>query len=68
MFGKPKRNGRNGCGHRGQCSCQRRNNAEAARRPQDQPRTCGQMCGWNGKGKACTGTVRGGHCTCPNCL
>jgi hypothetical protein len=64
---QPKRNGKGVCGHRGQCSCQRQINAEIAANPAAAPRTCGQMCGWNGKGKPCTGTVRSGKCTCPNC-
>lgn len=67
MYGRPKRNGKNVCGHRGQCSCQRRINAELTRKPADAPTTCTQMCGWNGKGKPCNRTARGGKCPCPNC-
>ena len=65
-WGQPKRNGRSACGHRGQCSCQRRNNAEAVRNPEAQPRPCPQMCGKN-KGMACGATVRGGVCPCGFC-
>lgn len=66
-WGQPKRNGKNLCKHgRGQCTCQRRVNAELARRPDAAPRTCGQMCGKT-KGKACGATVRGGVCPCSYC-
>lgn len=62
MFGKPKRNGKNACGHRGQCSCQRRINAEIAKKPELAPRACTVVLG---NGKACGQTVRGGVCPSP---
>jgi hypothetical protein len=65
-WGQPKRNGRNACGHRGQCSCQRRISAHAAARPADQPRSCSAMCGKT-KGKACGATMRSGVCPCAYC-
>jgi hypothetical protein len=55
------------CSQRGRCSCQRRINASVAGRPADQPRPCGQMCGWNGKGTVCGRDVRSGVCPCLNC-
>lgn len=58
-WGAPKRNGRSACGHRGQCSCQRRNNAEAARNPAAQPHPCPVTLAGN---KVCGKTVRGGVC------
>jgi hypothetical protein len=65
-WGQPKRNGKNICGHRGQCSCQRRLNEEAARQPEDLPTHCTRMCGWQ-KNKACGRMARQGVCPCPNC-
>jgi len=65
-WGQPKRNGRCINGHRGQCSCQRRLNAELADNPGAQPYTCARMCGWQ-KDKPCGKYVRNGTCPCPNC-
>jgi hypothetical protein len=65
-WGQPKRNGKNLCGHRGQCSCQRRQNEEAAANAAAMPRACSQMCGRN-KSKACGATMRGGVCPCAYC-
>ncbi len=64
-YGQPKRNTRNPCGHRGQCSCQRWINAELAAKP-DAQTTCAAMCGWN-RNKPCGRTARNGVCPCPNC-
>lgn len=65
MWGQPKRSGKGACGHRGQCSCQRRINAMAAQNPDAAPRTCVAVC-QPGKG-TCGKTVRGGTCPCPYC-
>lgn len=62
---QPKRNNRNACGHRGQCSCQRRINAELASNKADAPHSCTTVCR-PGKG-ACGRTVRGGKCPCGFC-
>lgn len=64
-WGQPKRNGKGVCGHRGQCSCQRRLNAEVANNSEDAPRTCTKVCR-HGKG-ACGRTMRGGVCPCGYC-
>lgn len=67
MWGQPKRNSKNRtCSHgRGQCSCQRRDNAVARRFPEAAPRTCTTMC-QPGRG-ACGKTRRGDVCPCPYC-
>jgi hypothetical protein len=66
-YRQPKRSGKcPRCQSRGQCSCQRRDNAEAARNPAALT-TCSRMCGWNGKGKSCGRQARNGYCPCPNC-
>jgi hypothetical protein len=66
-WGSPKRNSKcRRCTSRGQCSCNRRVNAEIAANPAAGPTTCGQMCGWNGRGVACGRNVRT-YCPCPNC-
>jgi hypothetical protein len=58
-WGKPKRNGRKACcSQRGQCSCQRRVNAEVRRNPAAAPHTCP---------KCKKGIVRGGVCPTPGC-
>ena len=54
------------CGTKGTCPCQREINAELAHNAAAAPRTCTNMCGWNGKGKPCNRTARG-VCPCPNC-
>lgn len=64
-YGRPKRNGRGICGHRGQCSCQRRINAELAANPKAAPRTCTIVC--QPKRGACGATIRGGYCPCAFC-
>lgn len=64
-WGQPKRNGRCMNGHRGQCSCQRRQNEEVSNNSSDAPRTCTTVCR-TGKG-ACGKTMRGGKCPCGWC-
>jgi len=60
---QPKRNGKNNaCGHRGQCSCQRRINAAIAQKPELAPRSCAVRLG---NGKVCGQTVRGNVCPSP---
>lgn len=67
MLGRPKRNVKCGrCQSRGQCSCQRRDNAVLARNP-DALTQCSRMCGWNGQNKPCNQQARNGVCPCPNC-
>jgi len=61
-YRQPKRNGKNICGHRGQCSCQRRINAELAANPEAAPRDCAVVLG---NGKTCGLTVRNGTCPSP---
>lgn len=64
---QPKRSGKNPCcQRRGQCSCNRRANAVAARNPEAAPQPCTQICGVN-KDKACGATKRGGVCPCRYC-
>jgi hypothetical protein len=64
MFGRPKRNTKNVCcGSKGRCSCQRRNNAAIARRPDAAPRACSVTLP---NGKVCGKTVRGGVCPSPD--
>lgn len=66
MFGKPKRNQRcQRCTQRGQCSCNRRDNAVAKKNPAAAPRPCTRVCR-PGKG-ACGATARGGVCPCSYC-
>lgn len=65
-YRQPKRSGKNACcGRRGKCSCQRRDNAVAASKP-DALTHCTRMCGWQ-KGKPCGRMARNGVCPCPNC-
>lgn len=67
-WGQPKRNGKNPCGHRGQCSCQRRINAELAQNAAAAPRTCTTVCQpVRGRHSACGRTIHGGVCPCPYC-
>jgi hypothetical protein len=60
---QPKRNGKSACGHRGQCSCQRRITAELSRNPAAAPRACSVKLP---NGKICGKTVRGGVCPSPD--
>lgn len=68
-WGQPKRNSRNACGHRGQCSCQRRINNDAAARPESRSHPCPLTgCGLHkDRNKTCGRTVRNGTCPCPYC-
>lgn len=61
-WGQPKRNAKNICGHRGQCSCQRRLNAELAANADAAPHPCPVVLG---SGKVCGKNVRGGVCPSP---
>jgi hypothetical protein len=64
-WGQAKRSGYNPCcTRRGKCSCQRRNNAAVARKPEAAPHACTKKCT---PGKACGAMVRGGVCPCPYC-
>lgn len=66
MLGRPKRSGKCGrCQQRGQCSCQRRDNAVRDSKPNALAH-CTRMCGWQ-KDKPCGRMARGGVCPCPNC-
>ena len=59
-WGKPKRSGKcQRCGSRGQCSCNRRNNAVIARNPAAAPHACPVKLP---NGKICGRMVRGGVC------
>jgi hypothetical protein len=61
---QPKRNGKGSCGHRGQCSCQRRVREEIARETEaGRYGTCTVM---HVQGP-CNQTIRGGKCPCPDC-
>lgn len=65
MLGKPKRNSKNPtCHHgRGQCSCQRRDNAVARANPAAAPRPCPVTLP---SGKTCGRTVRNNVCPSPD--